>query len=122
MSMRRELEEERNGRDSPKEYTMEDLRRDSMKSLRSSSRLAMMENELRADSTPSRFSRENVINGFKGLSQGSVIYPDDRYSSHFLSLSVWMHSFSLYCFSLSNKSSIGLWWKKFLIKKIEFES
>ncbi|XP_016573166.2 potassium channel SKOR isoform X3 [Capsicum annuum] len=77
--MRRELEEERNGRDSsPREYKMEDFR-DSMKSLRSSSRLAMMENELATDSTNSRFSRENVINGLKGLSQGFIVYPDDRW-------------------------------------------
>ncbi|KAK6789961.1 hypothetical protein RDI58_013761 [Solanum bulbocastanum] len=78
MSMKRELGEERNGRDSPKEYKMNDLR-DSMKSLRSTSQLAMMENELIADSTPSRFSRENVINGLRGLSQDFVIYPDDRW-------------------------------------------
>lgn len=76
--MRRELEEERNGRDSPKEYKMDDLR-DSMKSLRSTSRLAMIENELGADSTPSRFSRENVINGLKDFSQSYVIFPDDRW-------------------------------------------
>ncbi|XP_055810942.1 potassium channel SKOR-like [Solanum dulcamara] len=79
MSMRRSgLEEERNGRNSPKEYKMHDLR-DSMKSLRSSSGLAIIENELGADSTPSRFSRENVINGLKDFSQGYVIYPDDRW-------------------------------------------
>lgn len=83
MSMKRELREERNGRDSPKEYKMDDLR-DSMKSLRSTSRLAMMENELIADSTPWRFSSENVLNGLRGLSQGFVIYPDDRYTSSFL--------------------------------------
>jgi len=81
--MKRELGEERNGGDSPKEYKMNDLR-DSMKSLRSTSRLAMMENELIADSTPSRFSRENVINGLRDLSQDFVIYPDDRYASSFL--------------------------------------
>lgn len=70
--------EERNGRDSPKEYKIDDLRDSNMKSSRSSSRMAMIEHELGSDSTPSRFSRENVINGLKGFSQGFVIYPDDR--------------------------------------------
>ncbi|XP_070030382.1 potassium channel SKOR-like isoform X2 [Nicotiana sylvestris] len=76
--MRREVEEERNisRRDSGAEYKMEDL----TKSSRSSRRYALMEKELGLDSsTHSRFSRENVINGIKGLSQGSVIYPDDRW-------------------------------------------
>lgn len=82
--MRREVEEERNisRRDSGAEYKMEDLTKPS----RSSRRFALMEKELGLDSsTHSRFSRENVINGIKGLSQGSVIYPDDRYA---LSLSL----------------------------------
>ena len=76
--MRREVEEERNisRRDSGAEYKMEDLTKPS----RSSRRFALMEKELGLDSsTHSRFSRENVINGIKGLSQGSVIYPDDRW-------------------------------------------
>ncbi|OIT37659.1 PREDICTED: potassium channel SKOR-like [Nicotiana attenuata] len=76
--MRREVEEERNisRRDSGAEYKMEDL----TKSSRSSRRFGLMEKELGLDSsTHSRFSRENVINGIKGFSQGSVIYPDDRW-------------------------------------------
>ncbi|XP_059318106.1 potassium channel SKOR-like isoform X3 [Lycium ferocissimum] len=83
MWMRRELveEDERNGRDSPREYKMEDLRKDSLKSLRTgNSRLTMMEND--SSSSYSRFSRENVlrgINGLRGISQSFVICPDDRW-------------------------------------------
>ncbi|XP_060213163.1 potassium channel SKOR-like isoform X1 [Lycium barbarum] len=83
MSMRRELmeEDERKGRDSSREYKMEDLRKDSLKSLRTgNSRLTMMEND--SSSSPSTFSRENVlrgINGLRGISQSFLIYPDDRW-------------------------------------------
>ncbi|XP_060213170.1 potassium channel SKOR-like isoform X3 [Lycium barbarum] len=83
MSMRRELmeEDERNGRHSSREYKMEDLRKDSLKSLRTgNSRLTMMEND--SSSSPSTFSRENVlrgINGLRGISQSFLIYPDDRW-------------------------------------------
>ncbi|CAN4095129.1 unnamed protein product [Withania somnifera] len=76
-SMSRELEQERNGRySSPKEHKMEDLRGNMTSFTSSNSRLGMMEKN---DSTPSGFSRENVISGLKGISQGFVIYPDDRW-------------------------------------------
>ena len=59
------------------EFQLEDIR-DRITSSRGS-RFNLIANEFGLASAIRKFSRENVINGFKDLSNGVVIHPDNRY-------------------------------------------
>lgn len=76
-------EEERNGieRDEvEEEFEVEEVR-ERLESSRGS-RFILLNKELRGESFRRKFSREGVINGFRDLSKGMVIYPDhNRYFS-----------------------------------------
>ncbi|KAH6837532.1 STELAR K+ outward rectifier [Perilla frutescens var. hirtella] len=70
-------EEGSSGNDDGGEYVVEDLK-ERMHSSRGS-RLTLIESELELESAQRRFSRQNVINGLKDLSQGFFIHPDNRW-------------------------------------------
>ncbi|KAL7094338.1 hypothetical protein ACP275_11G097300 [Erythranthe tilingii] len=63
--------------DEREEYEVEDLR-ERIKSSRGS-RLTLIENELGLDPTRRQFTRQTVIEGFKGFSQGFYIHPDNSW-------------------------------------------
>ncbi|KAL5574136.1 hypothetical protein UlMin_023733, partial [Ulmus minor] len=75
----RVVEEDENDRSSSdeSEYEFRDIR-DRIKSSRGS-RFNLITNELELASTIKKFSRKNVINGFRDLTNSSVIRPDNRW-------------------------------------------
>ncbi|KAF4355706.1 hypothetical protein F8388_001064 [Cannabis sativa] len=60
------------------EFELQDIR-DRIKSSRGS-RFNLIANEFGLASAIKKFSRENVMNGIRDLSNGVVIHPDNRYS------------------------------------------
>lgn len=90
------MEDDANGEEGSsnggEEYVVDDLR-DRIRSSRGS-RFTLIENELGLDPARRRFSRQSVINGFKGISQGLYIHPDNRYPLS-LSLSRYIYIYIL---------------------------
>ena len=85
------------------EYELQDIR-DRIRSSRGS-RFNLIEKELGlASSIRTKFSRENVINGFKDLSKDLVIHPDNKYATLSLSLSLFL--FFHFHFLYENRSCV----------------